>query len=158
MYLKGAYEELARQAEIAKKSSCIDHGKTGDARGYSRGHKYKGRTTSLHRVVYMQTHGINGLCVDNVVMHACDNPRCINPDHLFLATQGLNMLDCRLKDRHVYGTRCVAAKLNDESAMEIYMLATTTGMKTRDIAAKYGVSDKTVLRIRNKDNWKHIHK
>ena len=77
---------------------CIDHGKTKSLRpeGYAMVlNPYKEpRVSSLHRIVYCDANNIHmkesaGLCV----RHKCDNPRCINPEHLEVGTWGDNNRD-----------------------------------------------------------------
>lgn len=59
----------------------------------------KTRTFKAHRVVYEYLHGPipDGM----VVMHTCDNPPCVRPDHLRLGTQGDNLRDMIAKGRRV---------------------------------------------------------
>ena len=57
----------------------------------------EGRYTRAHRAMYFM---INPKAdTDLVVMHRCDNPRCINPEHLALGTQKENMMDMHAKGR-----------------------------------------------------------
>lgn len=59
--------------------------------------KLAGRLEYAHRVSYQTHYGPvpEGL----MVLHRCDEPLCVNPDHLFLGTQTENMRDCIAKGR-----------------------------------------------------------
>lgn len=77
---------------------CIDHGCKGFGIGYATtwitvdGKKY---TTTKHRAVFFKHYGF----IPEVVMHICDNARCINPVHLKAGTQLDNVRDMLTKGR-----------------------------------------------------------
>jgi len=115
---------------------------------------FNGRRLGAHRVMWLLLHGQipEGL----EVCHRCDNTRCINPDHLFLGTHLENMRDRDQKGRcGTLGEKSPLAKLNSAKVIDIYNRA-TTGIKPREIAAQFGVSEMTVVRIFKKQTWKHL--
>ena len=81
------------------RGNCIDHGQKGNAGGY--GHaSYRGKTQYAHRVAYVRSVGCAiADILGKVVLHECDNPRCVNPTHLKLGTHQDNTDDMITKGR-----------------------------------------------------------
>jgi hypothetical protein len=71
-------------------------------RGYGQ-LRIKGKLKLAHRVAWEEKHGPiqDGICV----CHTCDNPECINTEHLFLATHQENMMDASRKRRMHLGEK-----------------------------------------------------
>lgn len=90
-----------------------------------------------------------------LVLHHCDNRRCVNPDHLFAGTSTDNVRDAMSKDRHVYGTRHPLAKLNEQKVIEIRK-RNEGGETLSGIAESFGVSKKLVLNVVNRKSWSHV--
>lgn len=86
------------------------------------------------------------------VCHRCDNPPCVNPAHLFVGTVRDNMADRDEKGRCQKGERHVRAKLNAESCLAIYESADPA----KKIAKRFGISLRTVGRIRKAETWRHV--
>ena len=86
------------------------------------------------------------------VLHHCDTPACVRPDHLFLGTQGDNMADMVAKGRQVKGAQHSHAKLTDDQARAIL----ADGRIHRLIAAEYGLHRRTVDRIKRGELWRHL--
>lgn len=90
------------------------------------------------------------------VLHKCDNPSCVNPDHLFLGSQDDNMKDMVKKRRQAYhrGEENGRCKTTLETVIEIKKLL-KTGLKTseiRDMGHPYGL----VRAIKSGKNWAHV--
>lgn len=101
------------------------------------------RMEKAHRVSWKLHRG--PVAEDLCVLHHCDNPRCVNPDHLFLGTHADNTEDKKKKGREARGERHGRAKLSDEQVREIRALE---GVKSRrEIAEIYGISSSTVTHI-----------
>lgn len=90
------------------------------------------------------------------VLHRCDNPRCVRPDHLFLGTHQENMADMKAKGRSQRGERCHAAKLTERQAKEV-IKAAKRGERCEDIARRFGVSRSTVSLVATGKTWAYLH-
>ncbi len=86
------------------------------------------------------------------VLHTCDNPRCVNPLHLFLGTQNDNMKDMVKKGRHSRGSRNGMAKLNEDLVRSIYH----DPRGRVELSQSYGVSLSVISNIKNRKVWKHL--
>jgi len=90
------------------------------------------------------------------VLHACDNPKCVRIDHLFLGTHDDNIADMIAKGRLVVprGERSGQAKLTEAAVLEI-RATYTAGKGLMAISERFGVSKSTILRIASRRSWKH---
>jgi hypothetical protein len=93
------------------------------------------------------------------VCHHCDNPPCVNPDHLFLGTALDNTRDMDNKGRRinrpVRGERQGLAKLTSNSVIRIRIVAGS--LSAEKIAKAIGVSKKCVLNVIHNKTWTHIN-
>lgn len=130
------------------KPDCIDHGLKGNQDGY--GNRYRdGRMNLAHRLVYADKHGLSREEMPPVVRHTCDNPRCINPDHLLGGTHLDNMRDMRERGRS-HGALPSIRRLTDDQEREIFRLQRAKAKRsrensTRKLAAMYGVDQTTIV-------------
>ena len=86
------------------------------------------------------------------VMHKCDNPSCVNPDHLCLGTHQENMTDMKNKGRAGFvrrvGSSSPSSKLTDEQVEEIRQRV-VSGETHESVAKDYPVGKTTVTAIIN---------
>ena len=117
-----------------------------------------GKTWKAHRRAWVEANGPipDGLCV----LHKCDNPPCINVEHLFLGTQLDNIADRHAKGRTSRNTGNKGetnsqAKLTEQQVRDIRNQY-AEGDQLRTIARRYGVHDATIKLIVQRKNWAHV--
>jgi hypothetical protein len=90
------------------------------------------------------------------VLHHCDVPACVNPDHLFLGTHQRNMDDAVSKGRQARGRRVKAARLTEAAVISIREKCRTTNATNDELAAEFGVCAETVRLAMYGQTWKHV--
>lgn len=93
------------------------------------------------------------------VLHKCDVPACVNPDHLFVGTQKDNMRDCvkkgRLSHQRPFGASHGGAKLSNKDVIKIRDKR-KGGMTLTAIADQYKLRHQTIHNIVTGKTWKHL--
>lgn len=118
-----------------KKTGCWNFtGRLQGGYGYVR---VNNRFTRTHRIIFEHHNG--KIPEGMLVCHSCDNPKCCNPEHLWLGTHNDNMNDMTNKDRgvYLYGEKHSQHKLKEKDVLMI-----------RKLYNKYSKDDK-----HNKNNW-----
>lgn len=90
------------------------------------------------------------------VLHKCDNPKCVNVEHLYLGTHQDNMRDVKERGRgnpgHLQGSKHGMAKLTEEKVREIR----ESSESAKEIAQRMGVARTTIYDVRNGKIWNHV--
>ena len=142
-------------------SKCIEHNQKGTKEGY--GHTYSkehNKVVRMHRLAYCFAKGIplehiRGL----VVRHSCDNPRCINPQHLLIGTHKDNMDDMYARGRQPNhkGSLNGSAVLTEATVLIIRQKYSTAVKRSYAVlAAEFGVTRATIAKIIKRKTWSHI--
>lgn len=142
--------------KVRKTESCWFWTDSLDANGYGRisvGGR-KGRPELAHRISYEINVGpIPG---GMGVLHSCDTPSCVRPDHLSLGTQLDNMADCARKGRNTRGEKAATAKVTEEQVVEMRRRFADGERNFNAIGKEYGISGTAANDIINRRRWKHI--
>lgn len=111
-----------------------------------------------HRVSYELHRG--SIPAGMMVCHHCDNPECVNPDHLFLGCSIDNVADMHRKGRHA--KREQTARLGEDhgrsklNSADINAIRAAEGVSQRKLAKQYGVGQSQIQRILAGESWSHI--
>lgn len=116
---------------------------------------YQGKQHLAHRLAWENFHGREP--GEKIVMHSCDNPPCVNPDHLILGTRDENNKDMFQKGRGCNPPRHIGeshpqAKLTKEQAKEVFQRR-DNGEPLRVLAEEFGMTEQAVYLIHKGENW-----
>lgn len=142
-------------------SDCINHNDyNADGRHGAYGKRmYKGKVERSHRVAYCESNNIE---LDDIkgleVRHTCDNPKCINPEHLLIGTHQDNQDDKVLRNRQVQGEAVHTSVLTLE---DVRYIRSVYVPRHREFGAcalgrRFGVSNTTVDRLVKGFTWKGV--
>ena len=119
-------------------------GRDRDGYGQTRWH---GKRVKAHRKAWSLANG--GREPDHSVLHRCDNPPCVRPDHLYDGTQAENDLD-RVQRGHKRGIEI----LNAEAVRDIRRRYPKVSQE--QLAEEYGVVQGTISKVIRRKTWKSV--
>lgn len=136
---------------VLKTDTCWLWIGTKDRNGYGMAAMGK-RLVYAHRISYAMKYGEfdRKMCV----LHACDVPACIRPEHLSLGTHKDNMRDMAQKGRAAYGERNGASKLTVSAVKEIRRRL-DLGETQESVRVWAGISSGAISNIANFKTWRH---
>jgi len=145
--------------EINQNTECWNFVGAKDKNGYGKKY-YQKKHMRAHRVSYLIHKG--QIPEGFLVCHKCDNPSCINPEHLFIGKNIDNVKDCMRKGRWMKqeGTQRYNAKLTDEIVRKARRKAQEPGQVAwyvaKEYAGKYGVGISVMAKAIYRVTWKHV--
>jgi hypothetical protein len=104
------------------------------------------RRECAHRVSWEFAHGT--IPKGKWILHRCDNPGCVNPEHLFLGDSTANVRDMHRKGRGWGG-------IGPDTAYAVLWMR-ASGFSRKRIMEEYGVSLDTIKHIIIRRNWKSL--
>jgi hypothetical protein len=142
--------------KTAKPSECWLYTGDKDSNGYGRV-SIAGKKMRTHRFSYMiqnnlQPEDIVGLHI----RHTCDNPSCVNPNHLLPGVAADNMQDKVDRDRQQRGENVNGARLTEKLVRHIRVLYESNIWNQTELAVMYGVSLGTINDAILRKTWKHV--
>lgn len=113
-----------------------------------------GKRYRAHRLAWQLANG-HPPAVDLEILHSCDNPSCINPNHLSEGTHKQNMAEALERRRLKVGSECSWTDLTEVDIIKIRQLL-ADGSTGRAVARMYNMSEPAISEIKNRRKWKHV--
>lgn len=125
--------------------------------------KVTGKKIGSHRIAWTLLHG--PIPEGQSVLHQCDNPPCVNPNHLFKGDLSDNAVDAFQKGRrlapglsgnHVRGERSPMAYLTTQNVLWAREQWSRRSLTQRQIADRLGCGLSAVKMLIQRRSWKHV--
>jgi hypothetical protein len=152
-------ERFSYYSSNPDENGCINWLGQHDKNGYGRIKPTGEKRIRAHRYSYQKF--VGSIPEGCLVCHKCDNPSCVNHEHLFIGTPSDNTKDMHKKGRAVFNMKGLPmkmlpnSKLTKEDVLKIRELI-KEGKKQIDIAALFKIHRSTVLHIKKRFTWYHI--
>lgn len=170
---------LGQLKRFVSAGGCVESRWPRDADGYGR-RKLGGKWVKASR--YAWTVACGPIPDGLLVLHTCDNPACINLDHLFLGTNADNVADRHRKGRdargdrsgrrlhpeafqnvgakrkpasYLRGSRMAGAKLDEDKVRDIRARSANGETRTA-MGREYGVSAAVISAVVLRKSWRHV--
>lgn len=155
---EAAQKRFWSKANVKSPNGCWEWKHTLFKKGYARvrmsSNGYYSTTFVGHRVAFYLEYGIYAW--DLLVCHKCDNPKCINPKHLFIGTNRDNMQDMVNKGRQPRGSRRINHILIEDEVVEVRRRCLVEGEMRQSLADEFGVSYYTMVDVMLGRTWMHV--
>lgn len=146
-------QRLEAASQLNPVTGCVEWTRSVNRHGYGQINA-QGRRLLAHRAAYEVAFG--PVPAGRLVLHRCDNPRCLRPSHLFAGTPRDNVDDMIAKGRGRWrggrGERHASAKLTAEAVREIRASSELGTV----LAERYGVGPTVISRARRGLTWKTV--
>lgn len=137
----------------ASRDDCIPWSGPKRKDGYGRT-TVDGQRVYAHRVAFCDANNLSLLQIQGfVIRHRCDNPECINAEHLEIGSHADNVRDTVSRFRNCYGERHGRHKLRAEDVITIKNSYTGERGQCVALAQEYGVSHATISLILSGKKW-----
>jgi len=152
VFMKRTPIEARIWSKVTKSARCWNWNgsKSPFGHGYIRLPGRKGKLVMVHRIIFELYRG--EIPKGMSVLHRCDNPACVNPEHLWIGTKSENTYDMIVKGRYKGGH---GRALNHAQVLEIRRLH-SNGFSVSQLSKMFSICKRQIWKIHTGRSWKSI--